>query len=66
MKIIIGLILGIAIGLALGWVQTAMGTPPPTKNSTEARLQALEYLIWTEHHAINYVSQRLWERYSSS
>jgi hypothetical protein len=66
MKIIAALI----VGLALGWTTTALASPiQQTTNqdriaAVEARLQALEYLRWTENHAINAVSQRLWDRYS--
>jgi hypothetical protein len=65
MKTIIGVIIGLALGITIGVTGDVLATPPPDQNSTEARLQALEYLMWTEQHAINYVSQRVWERASS-
>jgi hypothetical protein len=67
MKIIAAIILG----LALGWTTTALASPIQQNTNQdriaalEARLQALEYLRWTENHAINAMSQRVWERYSS-
>jgi hypothetical protein len=65
MRIIAALIIGLALGITIGVTGDVLATPPPDQNSTEGRLQALEYLLWTEDHAINAVSQRLWERYSS-
>jgi hypothetical protein len=65
MKTLIGIIAGLILGFVIGMVGSAWATPLPAQDSTEARLQALEYLFWTEEHAINHVSQRLWERYSS-
>src|SRR5918996_1432206 len=65
------IIAAIIVGLALGWTTTALASPiQQTTNqdriaALEARVQALEYLRWTENHAINAVSQRLWDRYSS-
>jgi hypothetical protein len=67
MKIIAAIILG----LALGWTTTALASPIQQNTNQdriaalEARLQASEYLRWTEEHAINAVSQRVRERYSS-
>jgi hypothetical protein len=67
MKILAALILG----LALGWTTTALASPiQQTTNqdriaALEARLQALEYLRWTENHAIDAVSYKVWERVSS-
>jgi hypothetical protein len=65
MKTIIGVIIGLALGITIGVTGDVLATPPPDKHSTEAMLQALEYLLWTEDHAINAVSQRVWNRYSS-
>jgi hypothetical protein len=65
------IIAAIIVGLALGWTTTALASPiqqNPNQDriaALEARLQALEYLRWTENHAISAVSQRVWERYSS-
>src|SRR5919106_492325 len=65
------IIAAIIVGLALGWTTTALASPIQQNTNQdriaalEARLQALEYLYWTEDHAINAVSQRLWDRYSS-
>jgi hypothetical protein len=67
MKIIAALI----VGLALGWTTTALASPIQQNTNQdriaalEARVQALEYLRWTENHAISAVRQRLWDRYSS-
>ena len=64
------IIAAIIVGLALGWTTTALASPIQQNTNQdriaalEARLQALEYLRWTENHAINAVSQRVWERYS--
>ena len=65
------IIAAIIVGLALGWTTTALASPIQQNTNQdriaalEARLQALEHLRWTENHAINAVSQRVWERYSS-
>jgi hypothetical protein len=65
MKTILGIIIGLALGLAIGLTGDVLATPPPTTGSTEARLQNLEYLMWTKQHAINYVAQRVSERATS-
>jgi hypothetical protein len=72
MKTIIGLILGLAVGILLGWTSSTYATPPPTTGSLEQRIQSLEqkvdrleYRSWTADHAINVVSQRVWDRCSS-
>ncbi len=64
MKIIAGIILGICIGIAIAWTTSAMASPAQ-QGSTEERLQALEYLRWTEDHAVSAVGQRVWERVTS-
>jgi hypothetical protein len=70
-KIIAAIILGIGIGLAIGWVTTALASPTQQKSNEErisaleTRLQALEYLRWTEAHAIHAVGYKVWERASS-
>ena len=67
MKIIAAIILG----LALGWTTTALASPIQQNTNQdriaalEARLQALEYLRWTENHAIDAVGYKVWERVSS-
>jgi hypothetical protein len=65
MRTILATIAALIIGFTMGVAGDALATPPPAQNSTEARLQALEYLLWTEGHAINMVSQRVWDRYST-
>lgn len=67
MKTIIILVIALVLGISTATFVTkdVLATPPPTTGSTEARLQSLEYLYWTEDHAINAVSQRVWDRYSS-
>jgi hypothetical protein len=64
-KLILGTIMGIAIGLAVGLGHTTLATPPPATSSTEARLQRLEGTLWKDYYAINYVSQEVFNRYSS-
>jgi hypothetical protein len=67
MKIVAAIILG----LGIGWTTTALASPVQQNTNQdriaalEARLQALEYLRWTENHAINAVSYKVWERASS-
>jgi len=63
--------LGIGIGLAIGWTATAIASPLQRDTNQdriaalEARLQALEYLRWTENHATSVVAYKVWERSSS-
>jgi hypothetical protein len=64
-RIIITVVVALAIGFMAGSLQDTIASPPPQKNSTEARLQALERLFWTEQHAISAVSYKVWERASS-
>jgi hypothetical protein len=61
----IGVIIGLALGITIGVTGDVLATPPPTQNSTEARLQALESLMWTETHATSAVSQRVYDRVST-
>jgi hypothetical protein len=65
MPTILATIAALIIRLTIGVAGDALATPPPAQNSTEARSQALEYLLWQEHHAINIVSQRVWDRVST-
>jgi hypothetical protein len=65
MRTILASVAALILGLTIGLAGDALATPPPAQNSTEARLQALEYLLWQEHHAINAVSQRVWDRVST-
>jgi hypothetical protein len=71
MKIVAAIILGLGIGIAIGWATTALASPVQQNTNQdriaalEARLQALESLRWTENHAINAVSYKVWERSSS-
>jgi hypothetical protein len=71
MKTLAAIILALGIGLAIGWT-TAVLASSTEQNANqdriavlEARLQALEYLRWTENHAINVVAYKVWERASS-
>jgi len=70
-EITMKIIAAIILGLALGWTTTALASPIQQNTNQdriaalEARLQALEYLRWTENHAIDAVGYKVWERVSS-